>query len=119
MPANAEETRAQLIRAAERLFADKGIEATSLREVNREAGKTGDDAVAVAVAVDCSNSDAVANAAEHIQANYGVPDILVNNAGVGQWLALWESDDSVVQSSMGAPFLCSVYLYVAHVCVCV
>ncbi|MFK7895758.1 MAG: helix-turn-helix domain-containing protein [Myxococcota bacterium] len=39
MPANAEETRAQLIRAAERLFAEKGVEATSLREINREAGQ--------------------------------------------------------------------------------
>lgn len=39
MPANAEETQAQLIRAAERLFAEKGVDAVSLREVNREAGQ--------------------------------------------------------------------------------
>jgi AcrR family transcriptional regulator len=37
MPRNADETRAQLIRAAERLFAARGIEAVSLREINREA----------------------------------------------------------------------------------
>ena len=37
MPRNADETRAQLIRAAERLFAERGIEAVSLREINREA----------------------------------------------------------------------------------
>ncbi|MFP6654601.1 MAG: helix-turn-helix domain-containing protein [Myxococcota bacterium] len=37
MPRNADETRAQLIRAAERLFAERGVEAVSLREVNREA----------------------------------------------------------------------------------
>lgn len=37
MPRNADETRAQLIRAAERLFAERGVEAVSLREINREA----------------------------------------------------------------------------------
>ena len=37
MPRNADETRAQLIRAAERLFAERGIDAVSLREINREA----------------------------------------------------------------------------------
>ena len=39
MPRNADETRAQLIRAAERLFAERGVEAASLREINREAGQ--------------------------------------------------------------------------------
>ena len=37
MPRNADETRAQLIRAAERLFAERGVEAVSLREINRGA----------------------------------------------------------------------------------
>lgn len=37
MPRNADETRAQLIQAAERLFAERGVEAVSLREINREA----------------------------------------------------------------------------------
>lgn len=37
MPRNADETRARLIRAAERLFADRGVETVSLREINREA----------------------------------------------------------------------------------
>ena len=37
MPRNADDTRAQLIRAAERLFADRGVDAVSLREINREA----------------------------------------------------------------------------------
>ena len=37
MPRNADETRAQLIRAAERLFAERGVESVSLREINREA----------------------------------------------------------------------------------
>ncbi len=37
MARNADETRAQLIRAAERLFADRGVHAVSLREINREA----------------------------------------------------------------------------------
>lgn len=39
MPRNADETRAQLISAAERLFAEGGVDAVSLREVNREAGQ--------------------------------------------------------------------------------
>ncbi len=39
MPRNADETRAQLIQAAERLFATRGVEAVSLREINREAGQ--------------------------------------------------------------------------------
>ena len=39
VPRNAEETRALLIRTAERLFAERGIEAVSLREINREAGQ--------------------------------------------------------------------------------
>jgi AcrR family transcriptional regulator len=39
LPRNADETRARLIRAAERLFAERGVEAVSLREVNREAGQ--------------------------------------------------------------------------------
>jgi AcrR family transcriptional regulator len=37
MPRNADETRAQLIRTAERLFAEKGVNAVSSREINREA----------------------------------------------------------------------------------
>ncbi len=37
MPRNADDTRAQLIQAAERLFAERGVEAVSLREINREA----------------------------------------------------------------------------------
>ncbi len=37
MPRNADETRAQLIRAAERLFAERGVESVSLREINGEA----------------------------------------------------------------------------------
>ena len=37
MPRNADETRAQLVRTAERLFAERGVEAVSLREINREA----------------------------------------------------------------------------------
>lgn len=37
MPRNADDTRAQLIEAAERLFAERGVEAVSLREINREA----------------------------------------------------------------------------------
>jgi AcrR family transcriptional regulator len=37
MPRNADETRAQLIRAGERLFAERGIYAVSLREINRDA----------------------------------------------------------------------------------
>ncbi|MCP5055784.1 MAG: helix-turn-helix transcriptional regulator [bacterium] len=39
MPRDSEETRAQLIRAGERLFAERGIEAVSLREITREAGQ--------------------------------------------------------------------------------
>jgi AcrR family transcriptional regulator len=37
MPRNAEETRAEIIRAAEGLFAKRGVDAVSLREINREA----------------------------------------------------------------------------------
>ena len=37
MPRNADETRAQLIRAGESLFAERGIYAVSLREINRDA----------------------------------------------------------------------------------
>ena len=37
MPRNAEDTRAQIIEAAERLFAERGLESVSLREINREA----------------------------------------------------------------------------------
>ncbi len=39
MPRDAEETRAQLIRAGERLFAERGIEVVSLREITRAAGQ--------------------------------------------------------------------------------
>ena len=39
MPRDAEETRARLIRAGERLFAERGIETVSLREINRAAGQ--------------------------------------------------------------------------------
>jgi AcrR family transcriptional regulator len=38
MSSTADDTRARLIRAAERLFADRGIDAVSLREINRAAG---------------------------------------------------------------------------------
>lgn len=37
MPRNADETRALLIRAAERLFAERGVDTVSLREITREA----------------------------------------------------------------------------------
>jgi len=39
MPRNAEETRAQIIQAAERLFAERGVDAVSLHEINREASQ--------------------------------------------------------------------------------
>jgi len=39
MPRNAEDTRARIIQAAERLFAERGVDAVSLREINREAGQ--------------------------------------------------------------------------------
>ena len=39
MPRDPEETRARLIRAGERLFAEHGIEVVSLREVTRAAGQ--------------------------------------------------------------------------------
>ncbi len=39
MPRNAEDTRQSLLRAAERLFAERGVEAVSLREINRSAGQ--------------------------------------------------------------------------------
>jgi AcrR family transcriptional regulator len=39
VPRDSEETRAQLIRAGERLFAERGIGAVSLREITREAGQ--------------------------------------------------------------------------------
>jgi len=39
MPRDAQETRDRLVRTAARLFADRGIEAVSLREINREAGQ--------------------------------------------------------------------------------
>lgn len=39
MPRNADVTRALLIRAAERLFAERGVDAVSLREINREAAQ--------------------------------------------------------------------------------
>ena len=39
LPRNADDTRAQLIRTAERLFAARGVDAVSLREINREASQ--------------------------------------------------------------------------------
>jgi len=39
MPRDAQETRDRLVRAAARLFAEHGIEAVSLRAINREAGQ--------------------------------------------------------------------------------
>jgi len=39
VPRDSEETRAQLIRAGERLFAERGIEVVSLREITRAAGQ--------------------------------------------------------------------------------
>lgn len=39
MPRDAQGTRDTLVRAASRLFAERGIESVSLREINREAGQ--------------------------------------------------------------------------------
>lgn len=39
MPRDAQATRDRIVRTAARLFADRGIEAVSLREINREAGQ--------------------------------------------------------------------------------
>lgn len=39
VPRNADDTRAQLVAAAEQLFADRGIEGVSLREINAAAGQ--------------------------------------------------------------------------------
>jgi AcrR family transcriptional regulator len=39
------DTRTQILRAAERLFAEKGIHGASLREINREAGQSNTGAV--------------------------------------------------------------------------
>lgn len=45
MPPNPHQTRAQLISAAEQLFAERGIEAVSLREINTAAGQRNATAV--------------------------------------------------------------------------
>ena len=39
LPRDSEETRAQLISAGERLFAERGIEVVSMREITRAAGQ--------------------------------------------------------------------------------
>ena len=77
MPRNADETRTQLMRAAERLFAERGIEVVSLREINRAAAQR--NATALQYHFGGCAKPRVRNAATHwINIDVGIVDSLAN-----------------------------------------
>lgn len=63
-----------------------------------------------AYAVDCADSDAVADAARRITDEVGTPDILVNNAGAGRLLYAEQTEPAEFVEMMSAPYLAAVFV---------
>jgi short-subunit dehydrogenase len=53
---------------------------------------------------DVSDREAVAELAQRVTAELGVPDVLVNNAGAGRFLFLDETPPEEIESMMAVPF---------------
>ena len=60
--------------------------------------------------VDLSNSDAVAQTAQRILNEVGVPDILINNAGRGQWKFLEDTSAEEIEQMMAVPYFAAAWL---------
>jgi uncharacterized protein len=102
--------------------ASTGIGAAAAREmaargaqvalVARSAGPLSELALALtnaggqahAYPTDVSDREAVAELAERVTAELGVPDVLVNNAGAGRFLFIDETPPEEVESMMAVPF---------------
>lgn len=54
--------------------------------------------------VDCTDGAAVAEVAERIKSELGVPDIIVNNAGAGAWRFIEETSPAEAVEMMAAPY---------------
>lgn len=54
---------------------------------------------------DLTNEKAVAESAERIIADHGVPDIVINSAGAGEWLSLKEASLSHYRETINSPYL--------------
>ena len=63
-----------------------------------------------AYGVDCSDREAVAEAAGRIRADVGVPDVIVNNAGAGRFLLFDETEPVEFERMMSAPYFAAVYV---------
>lgn len=58
---------------------------------------------------DLCDPSAVAETAEHIKGELGVPDVIINNAGAGRWLSVEETDPQEAVSMMGAPYFAAFF----------
>ena len=65
---------------------------------------------ATAYELDCSDREAVAQAADRIEQEVGTPDVLVNNAGAGRFLFFEETPPEEFERMMSAPFYSTVYM---------
>lgn len=79
-----------------------------LKSITSEIEATGRKVVFYAV--DLSNPSAVANVAERIISDLGIPDILVNNAGQGQWKFLQDTSPDEIQQMMAVPYFAAAWL---------
>lgn len=73
-------------------------------EIEAEGG------TALVYPVDLSDPDAVAEVAQQILGEEGVPDVLINNAGSGRWRFLEDTDPQEIAQIMTLPYLAAAWL---------
>jgi NADP-dependent 3-hydroxy acid dehydrogenase YdfG len=66
--------------------------------------------LAIVMAVDASDGDAVLRAAEKILLHHGTPDVLIHCAGAGTWRFVEETPPEEIRQMMDAPFMAAFHL---------
>jgi uncharacterized protein len=60
--------------------------------------------------VDLTDAEAVAQLANKISTDIGIPDIIINNAGAGRWLFIEETTPTEVVEMMAVPYFAAFYV---------
>lgn len=66
-------------------------------------------------ACDVGDPSAVAQMAQRVRAEHGIPDVIVNNAGAGRWLFIEETEPDEFNQMIAVPFLAAFYVTRAFV----
>jgi len=82
--------------------------ASRLADVARKISKRDGDSHPYAA--DLSSADEVADVAERITAEVGVPDVIVNNAGAGRWAPLAETSADELRQMIDVPLMAALYV---------